>query len=267
MIKRLFILAPTLLFVGACSDATEPTLEAIDDQIVAQFAEQVAEAADVRLPHLGALIRASRKAIQASDGGHEEAVRFFRQARRLAVAAEDSATAGAEEAARRLNQASYRRTLQGVVSSLGAGAVSEALAGSAAGLARINDRLADREVPARITAYLERIGARITLGETKLGEGEAVVALHHALGTAEAIRHLSPNYVARKWIAEASRLFRSARVAVGDAPTEEEVKALRQAFRLLNVARDAHSAKEFGRAVNAATRAATLAAGVLQGRS
>jgi hypothetical protein len=145
--------------------------------------------------------------------------------------------------------------------------VSEALAGSAAGLARINDRLADREVPARITAYLERIGARITLGETKLGEGEAVVALHHALGTAEAIRHLSPNYVARKWIAEASRLFRSARVAVGDAPTEEEVKALRQAFRLLNVARDAHSAKEFGRAVNAATRAATLAAGVLQGRS
>ena len=263
MIKRLFILAPTLLFVGACSDATAPTLEAIDDQIVAQFAEQVAEAADVRLPHLGALIRASRKAIQASDGGHEEAVRFFRQARRLAVAAEDSATAGAEEAARRLNQASYRRTLQGVVSSLGAGAVSEALAGSAAGLARINDRLADREVPARITAYLERIGARITLGETKLGEGEAVVALHHALGTAEAIRHLSPNYVARKW----SRLFRSARVAVGDAPTEEEVKALRQAFRLLNVARDAHSAKEFGRAVNAATRAATLAAGVLQGRS
>jgi hypothetical protein len=100
-----------------------------------------------------------------------------------------------------------------------------------------------------------------------LGEGEAVVALHHALGAAEAIRHLSPNYVARKWIAEASRLFRSARVAVGDAPTDEEVKALRQASRLLNVARDAHSARKFGRAVNVATRAATLAAGVLQGRS
>jgi hypothetical protein len=269
MNKRLFFLAPVLFFMSACSEVTAPALDvldAIDDEIVAQFAEEVAEADEIRLPRLGALLRASREAIKASDGGHEEAIRFFRQARRLAVASEDSADAGAEEAAERLARASYRRTLMGIVATLGDAAAADALAGSAAGLARINDRLADRDVPARITAYLGRIGETITSGEAKLNEGESVAALHHALAAAEAIRHLSPSYLARKWIGDATQLFRTARAEVGDTPTEEEAKALRQAARLLRGAHEAYGAEEFGRAVNRATRAAALAGGVLQGR-
>ncbi|MDA0313155.1 MAG: hypothetical protein O2992_13685 [Gemmatimonadetes bacterium] len=260
-------LLPVLLVAfAACSESPiGPDLLAVDDAIVAQFAEEASEASDVRLPSLRALVHASRAAIEAS-GGNEEAVRFFRHARKLAVAAADSAEIGAEEAARQLGRRSYAVTLRGVVAALGDAAAADALAGSAAGLARIQTRIADREVPARIAAYLERIEARIAEGQNKLSAGEPAVALHHALSAAEAIRGLSPAYLARKWIAEATQLVRSAVASVGDAPTEEEAKALRQARWLLGAAKEAHTAGSFGRAIGAATRAATLAATVLQGR-
>jgi len=83
-----------LVAFAACSDSpVSPDLFTVDDAIVAQFAEEASEASDVRLPSLGALVRASRAAIEAR-GGNAEAVRFFRQARRLLGAAKEAHTAG-----------------------------------------------------------------------------------------------------------------------------------------------------------------------------
>ena len=70
----------------ACDTGTAPSIDVLDEAAVAQFAEAVSESNDVQLPSLGALLRASRVAIEA-QGGNEEAVGHFRRARRLANAA------------------------------------------------------------------------------------------------------------------------------------------------------------------------------------
>ncbi len=68
-------------------------------------------------------------------------------------------------------------------------------------------------------------------------------------------------------IRRATRLFRAARAAVGDAPTEDEVKALRRAHRLLGIAEEAFDAKDWRLAIRAANASADLAQKVLDGRA
>ena len=259
-------LALCVLAVAACESTTAPTADVLDDAAVAQFAEAVSEASDIRLPSLGALLHESRAAIEAV-GGNEEAVGHFRRARRLANAAEDAREAGNIEEARGLARQSYRHTLAGIVTALGDDAVAAAVVGSTAGLARVEGHLEGRDVPERVTKAVERIGTQVAAAEEKLAAGEPVASLYHALAAAEGIRHLSPRYVAGKWIQRATQVLRSARQAVGDAPTEDEVTALRRSLRLLNVAKDEFEAHSWLRAVDAARRSATLSWGVVQGRS
>ena len=260
------LVALAIAFAG-CEPSTGPTLEAVDDAAVAQFAEQVSEAGDVRLPSLGALLRASREAIHATDEGNPPAVRHFRAARRLALAAEASLEAGNEEEAKRLSNRSHGHTLRGIIAALGPDVAAEAVAGSAAGLARMQAHLDGRDVAERVTAHVARIAQHVATAQEKLGDGDAVAALHHALAGAEALRHLSPRYVARKWIHHATRSLRAGIQAVGDAPTEEEAQALRRAQRLLNVAKDELDAGHPRRAVEAATRSLRLSSGVIRGRA
>jgi hypothetical protein len=266
-IHRVALGALVSVSLAACDQPTAPAVETVDDAVVAQLAEEVSESSDLHLPSLGALLRASRDAIHATDGGNPEAVRHFRAARHLAVASEDSLAAGNEEAARRLARGSYRHTLQGIVTALGEPAVAEAVAASAAGLTRIEARLEGRDVPERITKRVARIGELVAGGQVHLAAGEPVAALHQALAAAEAIRHLSPRYLARRWIRTATELLRGAIAAVGDAPTEEEARALRRAHRLLAVARDELAAGRPLRAAEAARRSARLSGGVLHGRA
>lgn len=260
-----FVLIATAL--AACDQSTSPlTVEVLDEAAVAQFAEAVAESNEVRLPSLGALLRASREAIEA-QGGNEEAVGHFRRAHRLANAAEDAQEAGNREEANGLARQSYRHQIAGIVAALGSDAVDAAVAGSAAGLARVEGHLEGREVPERITKAVARIATQVTAAEDKFAAGELGAALHHALTAAEGIRHLSPRYVAGKSIQRATQLLRSARQAVGDAPTEDEATAVRRAGRLLNVAKDEFEAGNMGKAVEAANRSARLSWGVVDGRS
>ncbi len=266
--KRLHSTAFALLALAAsaCEPAIAPTVDMLDEAAVAQFAEAVAESNDIRLPYLGALLTASREAIRAHDE-NAEAVRHFRQARRLANAAEDAREDGNLEEAESLARQSYRHKLAGIVAALRGDAVGAAVAGSAAGLARIQSHIEGREVPERVTNAVARIANQVVAAEENLRAGRPVAALHHALTAAEGIRYLSPRYLASKWIQRATRVLGSARQAVGDAPTEEEATALRRARRLLNVAKDEFEAGNMGRAVGAAKRSAALSWGVVEGRS
>jgi len=199
-----FILMAAAL--AACDQSADPTaVEILDDDAVAQFAETVAEASDVRLPSLGALLKASRAAI-TDQGGNPEAVAHFRRARRLANAAEAARETGDVEEAEKLARQSYRHQPGGIVAALGAGAAGEAVAGSAAGLARMQGHLEGREVRERITNAVARIAGKVAAAEEKLAAGEHEAALHHALAAAEGIRHLSPRYVANKSINRATQL-------------------------------------------------------------
>ena len=262
-------LLPTVLLAvlagAACEQPTAPAADPLDDAAVASLAQQVSDATDVHLPSLGGLLRASRDAIHEQDG-NAEAVKHFRRARRLNVAAEDSLAAGNKDAARRLARAAYHQTLAGIVTALGTDAVSQAVAGASAGLGRVDARLEGREVSERVTQAVERIREHVSAASTALSGGEPVRALAHALAAADGIRHLSPRYVAHRMITRAARLFKAARAAVGSTPTDEEISALRRAHRLLGAARDELDAGRFLRAAEAGRRSARLSWGVLQGR-
>jgi hypothetical protein len=255
-----------IFVLAGCDQSTAPA-DIIDEAAVAQFAEAVSESSDVHLPSLGSLLRATREAIQATDGGHEEAIRHFRAARRLAAASEDSIEAGNDEAGRTLANRSRHRTLSGIVATLGSEAVEQAVAGSAAGLDRLQGHLAGRDVAERVATRLARIGEIVAAADTKLAAGELVAALHRALTAAKGIRQLSPRYRARRLIARATDLLDRATAAVGDAPTEEEATAIGRAGRLLGVARDEFEARHNQRALAAAQRSRRLSWGVVQGRA
>jgi len=263
--------APTLavwsvVALAACDAPSSLRPEILDDAAVAQLAEVTSEDTAIHLPSLGSLLAAARQAIR-EQGGNEEAVDHFRRAYRLALAAELAWEEGRDEEARGLEARSYRHRLAGIVAALGEGVGAEAVAGSAAGLARVRDHIEGRDVSERVARAVERIAFHVDAAEGALQEGVPVAALHHALEAAEGIRHLSPRYVARKSIERATAMLREARQAVGDAPTDEEASSLRRAWRLLNVARDELSAGHPLRAVEAAQRSARLSWGVLQGRS
>lgn len=259
------VLALAVLSVAACGDATGPVSPALDEASVARIAEAVSEAADVRLPSLGALLRASREAIQA-QGGHDEAVAHFRRAHRLRAAAEDAHEAGLVDEARRLERRAYRETLAGIVSALGPDAVADAVAGSVAGLHRVHERIEGRELPDWVARAVQRLESHVSAAEASLAGGNLLVALHHSLTAADGIRALSPRYAARRWIQRATDLLRAAREAVAAGPTEAEIATLRRAFRLLNLAKDELEAGHPLRSLEAARRSAHLSWGVLQER-
>jgi hypothetical protein len=256
----------SVVALAACDSPSTVLLQPLDDDAVAQLAEVTSEDAAIHLPSMGALLAASRRAIREQDG-NQEAVDHFRRAHRLALAAEVAWDEGRDEEARSLEAQSYRHRLAGIVAALGEGAVAEAVEGSAAGLARIRGHIEGRDVSERVAMAVERIAAQVLAAQGALEDGAPVAALHHALEAAEGIRHLSPRYVARKWIERATAMLREARQAVGDAATEEELSALRRAWRLLNVAREELASGHPIRAVEAAKRSARLSWGVLEGRS
>ena len=265
--RKLYLIVSLGLVVAACDQTTAPAGDVIDEVAVARFAELVSEDTDIRMPHLGALLRAAHEAIRASDD-NTEAVAHFRRARRLRNASEEAHEAGNEEEARRLAHRSYTHRLMGIVAALGPEAVAEAVAGSVAGLARLEAHLEGKDVLTRVTQAVERIGAHVGMAQDKLAVGELVPALAHALAAAEGIRHLSPRYVARKWIQQATSLLEEAHQAIGDAvPTDEEALALHRARRLLNVAKDELQAGHPARATEAAKRSAHLSWGVIQAHS
>jgi HEPN domain-containing protein len=270
MTYRRPILLLAMLVLGACEQPTAPIvkgLELLSDAAVANFAEQVSESSDVRLPSLHGLLRAARKAIRASDGGNKQAIRHFRRARHFTSAAEDSTEAGNEEAAKKLRRRSYGHNLHGVVAALGTEAVERAIAGSEAGLTRLQGHLDGREVSEGVARRLAKVVEAVGKSQEKLAAGQPVVALHHALDAAQRIRHFSPRYIARKQIGRAREVIKQAVAAVGDAPTEEEAKSIRRARRLLGTAQEEFKAHRYNRARSAAQRSARLSWGVVNGRA
>lgn len=260
------LVAVAALLVAACDAPSALRPEALDDDAVAQLAEVTSEDATIRLPSLGSLMAAARETIR-EQGGNEEAVEHFRRAYRLALAAEAARDEGSLEEARSLEARSYRHRLAGIVVALGPEAVAESVKGAEAGLVRLQSRIEGREVSERVSKAVERIASHVDAAREALERGEPVRSLHHALEAAEGIRHLSPRYVARKWIERATTTLRAARQLVGDTATEEEASALRRAWRLLNIARDELAAGHPLRAVEAARRSGRLSWGVLEGRS
>ena len=270
MAYRSPIMLMALVALVACEQPTAPVVkdvELLSDAAIASFAEQISESSDVKLPSLDGLLRASRKAIRASDGDNKQAIRHFRAAHRLASAAEDSTEAGNEDAAKKLRRRSYGHRLHGVVAALGTEAVTGAVAGSEAGLARLQDRLNGREISEGATKRLARIAEVVDKAQALLTSDKPVHALHHALSAADGIRHFSPRYVARKKIGRARDLIKQAIAAVGDTPTEEEVKSIKRARKLLGAANEAFNARQYNRAHSAAHRSARLSWGVVNGRA
>ena len=270
MAYRSPIILMVLVALGACEQPTAPVVkdvELLSDAAIASFAEQISESSDVKLPSLDGLLRASRKAIRASDGGNKQARRHFRAAHRLASAAEDSTEAGNEEAAKKLRRRSYGHNLHGVVAALGTEAVAGAVAGSEAGLTRLQNRLNGHEVSEGVARRLARVVTAVGKAQEKLAAGQPVVALHHALDAAQRIRHFSPRYIARKQIGRAREVIKQAVAAVGDAPTEEEAKSIRRARKLLGTAHEEFKAHRYNRARSAAQRSARLSWGVVNGRA
>ncbi|HCK90994.1 MAG TPA: hypothetical protein DHW54_07410 [Gemmatimonadetes bacterium] len=265
---------PTLLLaliaLGACEQPTAPVVkdvELLSDAAIASFAEQISESSAVKLPSLDGLLRASRKAIRASDGANKQAIRHFRAAHRFASAAEDSTEAGNEDAAKKLRHRSYGHRLRGVVAALGTEAVAGAVAGSEAGLTRLQDRLNGREISEGAAKRLGRIVELMDRAQTMLASDKPVQALHIALTTADGIRHFSPRYVARKQIGRARDVIKQAIAAVGDTPTEEEAKSIKRARKLLGAANEAFDSRQYNRARSTAQRSARLSWGVVNGRA
>jgi hypothetical protein len=265
-LRRTALLPLLTLLLVACDEAVGPVPEALSEAAVEQLAQAIAESEELRLPSLGALLRASRAAIEA-QGGNDEAVGHFRRARRLRNAAETAHEAGHSEEARRLARRARGETLSGIVAALGSEAVRASVAGSRAGLTRVEERLAGRDVPEGVARRVERIGGAIDRAEEALDGGAEVRALHFSLVAADGVRGLSPRWAARRWIARATETLAAARAAVGDAPTEDETTALQRAARLLGAARDDLDQGRPVGALERARRSTHLSWGVVQGRS
>jgi hypothetical protein len=273
MTYRSPIMLVVLVALGACQQPTAPVVndvELLSAAVIASFAEVISESSDVKLPSLGGLLRASREANRASDRDSDQAkrsIRHFRAAHRLASAAEDSTEAGNEEAAKKLRRRSYGHRLRGIVAALGTEAVVGAVAGSEAGLTRLQDRFNGREISERATKKLARIVELVDKTQALLASDKPVQALNHALSAANGIRDFSPRYVARKKIGRARNIILQAIAAVGDAPTKEEAKSIRRARKLLGTAQEEFKARRYNPARSAAHRSARLSWGVVNGRA
>ena len=141
------------------------------------------------------------------------------------------------------------------------------MAGSEAGLTRLQDRLNGREISEGAAKRLGRIVELMDRAQTMLASDKPVQALHIALTAADGIRHFSPRYVARKQIGRARDVIKQAIAAVGDTPTEEEAKSIKRARKLLGAANEAFNARQYNRARSTAQRSARLSWGVVNGRA
>ncbi len=264
--KRRFVapLAGILLLAGCGESVTEPDpLGPMDEAAATALAAAVVEATDARLPYLPRLVHQALEAIQEQDD-NAEAVTAFRRARRARRAAAAAREAGDEDEFRRLKRLELRFTLGGVIAALGPGIVPEALAGVDAAIARWEERAAGQDVPPRFARALARVQ---DLAERARTADSQVASLYFSVTAAEVILSLSPRHQAFKAIRRATRLFRAARAAVGDGPTEDEVNALRRAHNLLGIAEEAFDAKDWRLAIRAANASADLSQKVLDGRA
>lgn len=255
-----------LVMLAACGEGpTQPDkFGALDEVAATEIAAGVLETTDARLPYLPRLVHEAIRTLREQDGVNEEAVTAFRRARRARRAAAAAHEAGDEEEFRRLRRIEMRWTLTGVIAALGPAVVPEALAGVDAAIARFEERAEGRELPPRFARALARVkdlAERARTAETE------VASLYFSVTAADVILSLSPRHRARVAIERATRLFRRARAAVGDAPTEDEVKALRRAHRLLKAAEEAFEAKDWKLAKRAANASADLSQKVIDGRS
>ena len=157
-----------------------------------------------------------------------------------------------------------RFTLGGVIAALGPGVVTDALAGVDAAIAHWQERTAGKDVPPRFARILERVR---NLAERARTADSPVASLYFSVSATEAILSLSPRHVARRGIRKAALLFRAARAAVGDGPTDDEVAALRRAHNLMGTAEEAFAAEDWRLAIRAAKASAELSQKVLDGRA
>lgn len=264
MRKRWLVPAAGLLLV-ACGDAvTAPeAVQTLDEATATAVAAAVVEASDARLPHLPALVHDALDAIKAIDD-NAEAVTAFRRARRARRAANAALGAGDEDEYKRLKRLELRFTLEGVIAALGPGVVTDALAGVDAAIARWQERTAGKDVPPRFERALAGVQE---LAERARTADSQVASLYFSVSATEVILSLSPRHQARRATGKATLLFRAARAAVGDGPTDDEVAALRRAHRLLTAAEEAFAAKDWRRAIRAANASADLSLKVLDGRA
>ncbi len=264
MRQRWLVPVAGLLLVACGDTVTAPdAVQSMDEAAATAIAAAVVEASDARLPYLPALVRQALEAIEAGDD-NAEAVTAFRRARRARRAANAALVAGDTDEYNRLKRLELRFTLVGVIAALGPSVVTDALAGVDAAIARWEERTAGKDVPPRFARVFERVKE---LAERARTAESQVASLFFSVSATEAILSLSPRHVARRAIGKAALLFRAARAAVGDAPTDDEVAALRRAHHLIGVAEEAFEAKEWKLAIRAARASADISQKVLDGRA
>lgn len=263
MRERWLVPIAGLLLVACGESVTAPeSVQSLDEATAMAVVVAVVEASDARLPYLPALVRQAREAIESGDD-NAEAVTAFRRARRARRAATVALVAGNADEFKRLKRLELRFTLRGVIAALGPGVVTDALSGVDAAIARWEERTAGRDVPPRFERALERVKE---LAESARAADSQIASLFFSVRATEVILSLSPRHVARRAIGKAALLFRAARAAVGDAPTDDEVAVLRRAHDLIGEADEAFAAKEWRLAIRAARASAELSQGVLDGR-
>lgn len=263
--KQRWLVPVAGLLLAACGDTvTAPDIvQSMDEATATALAAAVVEASDAKLPYLPALVRQALEAIEAGDD-NAEAVTAFRRARRARRAAHAALVAGDSVEYKRLKLLELRFTLGGVIAALGPSVVTDALAGVDAALARWEERTAGRDVPPRFARALELVK---TLAERARTADSQIASLFFSVSATEVILSLSPRHVARRAIRKATLLFRAARAAVGDGPTDDEVAALRRAHNLIGTAEEAFEAEDWRLAIRAANASANLSQGVLDGRA
>ncbi|GMR13846.1 MAG: hypothetical protein BMS9Abin29_2068 [Gemmatimonadota bacterium] len=263
--KKCWLVPVAGLLLVACGETiTAPdAVRSMDETTATAVAAAVVEASDAKLPYLPALVRQALAAIEAG-GDHAEAVTAFRRARHARHAANAALVAGNADEYKRLKRIELRFTLRGVIAALGPSVVTDALSGVDAAIAHWEQRTAGRDVPPRFARVLEQVKE---LAERARTADSQIASLFFSVRATEVILSLSPRHVARRAIGKAALLFRAARAAVGDSPTEDEVAALRRAHHLLGSADGAFAAKEWRRAIRAAKASAELSQGVLDGRA
>jgi HEPN domain-containing protein len=247
---------------GPEGDADEAALEEL-----ALLALADGEAEGVPLPSFDRLLRETLQVIKTDQSSHAEGMKLLRRARHQAKLAAEAHQAGDNEAARDHTNRSRGLTLSAILLVLGDQVADQALEGVDQALARLDAKLAGKELTERIRKTLDRAHALFERGDEALASGNLRRALNVALVAADQIRSLSPRYQANKAIERATRAFRAAHEAVKANPTEVESEALGKARGHLKEAREAFEARKFREAIRHASEAGKLSLGVLQGRN
>jgi hypothetical protein len=225
------------------------------------------EAEGVPLPSFDRLLRETLQVIKTDQSSHAEGMKLLRRARHQAKLAAEAHQAGDNEAARDHTNRSRGLTLSAILLVLGDQVADQALEGVDQALARLDAKLAGKDLTERTQKTLDRARALSRRSHEALATDNLRGGLNGALVAADQIRSLSPRYQANKAIERATRAFRAAHEAVKADPTEAESEALGKARGHLKMAREAFEARKFREAVRHASEAGKLSLGVLQGRS